>query len=72
MPAEDEMNVTERRTYLKKRKPLYAKAEKNEQSRMLTEMEHVTDVHRKSLLRLLHAPSLERKTREKGRGRTDG
>jgi len=53
-------------------KPLYAKVERTEQSRMLTEMEQVTGLHRKSLLRLLHAPTLERKKREKGRGRTYG
>jgi len=72
MPTEDEMTVTERRKYLKKMKPLYAQAERNEQSRMLTEMEQVTGLHRKSLIRLLHAPTLERKKREKGRGRTYG
>jgi hypothetical protein len=72
MPTEDEMTVTERRKYLKRMKPLYAKAERSEQSRMLTEMEQVTGLHRKSLLRLLHAPTLERKKREKGRGRTYG
>ena len=31
-----------------------------EQGGLLTEMEAVTGMHRKSLLRLLHAPSLER------------
>jgi hypothetical protein len=72
MPTEDEMTVTERRKYLKRMKPLYAKAERRERSRMLTEMEQVTGLHRKSLLRLLHAPTLERKKREKGRGRTYG
>ncbi|QBD74475.1 hypothetical protein EPA93_48130 [Ktedonosporobacter rubrisoli] len=72
MPTEDEMTVTERRKYLKKMKPLYAKAERSEQSRMLTEMEQVTGLHRKSLLRLLHAPTRERKKRVKGRGRTYG
>lgn len=72
MPTEDEMTVAERRKYLKKMKPLYAKVERTEQSRMLTEMEQVTGLHRKSLLRLLHAPTLERKKREKGRGRTYG
>ncbi|EFH84477.1 DDE-type integrase/transposase/recombinase [Ktedonobacter racemifer] len=72
MPTEDEMTVSERRKYLKRMKPLYIKAERTEQSRMLTEMEQVTGLHRKSLLRLLHAPTLERKKREKGRGRTDG
>lgn len=72
MPTEDEMTVTERRKYLKKMKPLYAKAQRNEQSRLLTEMEQVTGLHRKSLLRLLHARSLERKKRERGRGCTYG
>lgn len=72
MPTEDEMTVTERRKYLKKMKPLYIKAERSEQSRMLTEMEQVTGLHRKSLIRLLHACTLERKKREQGRGRTYG
>lgn len=72
MPTEDEMTVTERRKYLKRMKPLYAKAQRSEQSRMLTEMEQVTGLHRKSLLRLLHAPTLERKKHQKGRGRTYG
>jgi len=73
MPAEDEkMTVTERRTSLKKVKPLYASAERNKHSRILTEMEHVTGLHRKSLLRLLHALTLESKRREKGRGCTYG
>lgn len=68
MPTEDEMTVSERRKYLKRMKPLYIKAERTEQSRMLTEMEQVTGLHRKSLLRLLHAPTLERKKREKEEG----
>lgn len=72
MPTEDEMTVTERRKYLKRMKPLYSQANRSEQSRMLTEMEQVTGLHRKSLLRLLHAPTLERTKREKGRGRTYG
>ncbi len=72
MPTEDEMTVTERRKSLKKMKPLYSRAERHEQSRLLTEMEQVTGLHRKSLLRLLHAPTLERKKREKGRGCTYG
>src|SRR5437879_1605170 len=65
MPTEDEMTVTERRKYLKRMKPLYAKAERSEQSRMLTEMEQVTGLHRKSLLRLLHAPTLSAKSARK-------
>jgi len=72
MPTEDEMTVTERRKYLKRMKPLYIKANRREQSRLLTEMEQVTGLHRQSVLRLLHAPTLQRKKREKGRGRTYG
>jgi hypothetical protein len=72
MPTEEQMTVTERRKYLKLMKPLYAKAERSEQSRILSDMEQVTGLHRKSLLRLLHAPTLERKKRSKGRGRTYG
>jgi hypothetical protein len=72
MPIEERMTVTERRKYLKLMKPLYAKANRSEQSRMLSDMEQVTGLHRKSLLRLLHAPTLERKKRSKGRGHTYG
>ncbi len=72
MPTEDQMTVTERRKYLKLMKPRYQKATRAQQSELLTEMEQVTGLHRKSLLRLLHAPSLERKKRSRGRGRTYG
>jgi hypothetical protein len=65
MPTEDEMTVTEHCKYLQRMKPLYAKAERSEQSRMLSDMEQVTGLHRKSLLRLLHAPTRQRKKREK-------
>jgi len=65
MPTEDEMTVNERRKYLKRMKPLYLKAKKAERSRLLTEMEQVSGLHRKSLSRLLHAQSLERKSRQK-------
>jgi len=72
MPTEERMTVTERRKYLQLRKPRYQKASRSEQSALLTEMEQVTGLHRKSLLRLLHAPTLERKKRSRGRGRSYG
>lgn len=72
MPQEEKMTITERRKYLKVMKARYLKAERGEQSRLLTEMEQVTQMHRKSLLRLLHAPSLERQQRSKQRGRIYG
>ena len=67
MPIEDEMTVNERRKYLKRMKPLYVQAKKAERSRLLTEMEQVSGLHRKSLSRLLHAASLERQKRQKPR-----
>ena len=67
MPTEDEMTVNERRKYLKRMKPLYLKAKKAERSRLLTEMEQVSGLHRKSLSRLLHAASLERQKQQKPR-----
>lgn len=70
MPTEERMTVNERRKYLKLMKPRYQKANRSEQSALLTEMEQVTGLHRKSLLRQLHAPTLERQKRKRERGRT--
>ncbi len=72
MPAEERMTVNERRKYLKLMKPRYQKARRKEQSALLSEMEQVTGLHRKSLLRLLHSDNLERTKRTKERGRTYG
>ena len=60
MPIDDRMTVNERRKYLKLMSPRYAKAGRTERGGLLSEMEAVTGLHRKSLLRLMHAPSLER------------
>ncbi len=72
MPTEDQMNVSERRTYLKRMQVRYVAAKRAERGSLLTEMEHVTGLHRKSLTRLMHAKSLERKKRVKQRARTYG
>jgi len=72
MPTEDQMTVSERRKYLKLMKPRYQKASRTEQSALLTEMQEVTGLHRKSLLRLLHGPTLERQKPRRRRGRTYG
>lgn len=63
MPIDDRMTVNERRKYLKLMAPRYARARRGQRSGLLTEMQAVTGLHRKSLLRLLHAPSLERAPR---------
>lgn len=60
MPIEDRMTVNERRKYLKVMRPRYAGADRGKRGVLLTGMAMVTGLHRKSLVRLLHAPSLER------------
>src|SRR5947209_8080190 len=72
MPTEDEMTLNERRKYLKRRKPRYLKAQRKERGCLLSEMEQVTGLHRKSLTRLLHARSLERTKRNTPRERSYG
>jgi hypothetical protein len=72
MPVEDEMSVSERRKYLKRMKERYVTAKRGERGRLLSEMEQVTGLHRKSLTRLMHAASLERKKRSTPRPRSYG
>ena len=72
MPTEDEMTVNERRKYLKRMKVRYVAAKRVERGQLLTEMEQVTQLHRKSLTRLMQAPSLERKRRQTPRARHYG
>jgi hypothetical protein len=72
MAASDEMTIDERRKYLSKMATRYQKASRTERSRLLDEMEAVIGLHRKSLLRLLGGPTLERQPRRGGRARTYG
>lgn len=72
MAAGDEMTIDERRKYLKRMQPRYRAADRAGRGVLLTEMETVTGLHRKSLTRLLRAPSLERRPRQRHRGRTYG
>ena len=60
MAPDDEMTIDEKRKYLNRMRPRYERAERSGRSALLSEMELVTGLHRKSLLRLLHAPSLGR------------
>lgn len=68
MPACFEMNVDDRRKYLKRMAARYRAADREAKSRLLTEMEAVTGLHRKSLVRLLHVDSLDRLPRSVQRG----
>lgn len=72
MPACYEMNVDDRRKYLSRMQSRYLAAERARRGELLTEMEAVTGLHRKSLVRLLQAASLQRQVRQVERGRTYG
>ena len=54
------MSIDERRKYLKRVAPRYGRVNKAERSRLLAEMEAVTGLYRKSLIRLMGMPTLER------------
>lgn len=71
MSETDPMNVNERRKYLHKMWGRYRKADKSEKTRLLDEIEAVTGLHRKSIIRTLNG-QLSRKKRSKERGREYG
>jgi hypothetical protein len=64
MPDNERMSVNERRKYLKLVMPRYIQARGKGRSQLLTEMVEVTGLHRKSLIRLMNLPSLERVPRK--------
>lgn len=72
MPADDEMTIDERRKYLKRMRERYWAADRVGRGELLSEMEAVTGLHRKSLIRLVRGPTLERKPRSRWRGRAYG
>jgi hypothetical protein len=71
MPADDKMTIDERRKYLCQMQKRYRGADRLAREQLLNEMEHVTELHRKSLIRLM-AGHLERQPRTQQRGRTYG
>jgi hypothetical protein len=66
------MTIDERRKYVKLMAERYRQAKRSERSALLSEMEQVSKLHRKHLLRLLNGESLERKKRSTPRSRTYG
>jgi len=72
MPISDEMTIDERRKYVKLMASRYQKAKRSERSQLLTEMEQVSKLHRKHLIRLLNGESLERQKRQTPRSRSYG
>ena len=69
MPACYEMKIDDRRKYLKRMVDRYWAADRLGRSQLLAEMGAVTTLHRKSLIRLLHEPTLDRQPRVAQRGR---
>jgi hypothetical protein len=72
MSPEERMTIDERRKYLHKMRIRYWQAQnRKERSQLLDEMEAVTELHRKSVLRLIHG-ELARKPRRTQRGKVYG
>ncbi len=71
MSSNEKMTIDERRKYLRKMQKRYQRAKRQQRSQLLDEMQEVTELHRKSLIRLMPG-SLERKPRRRQRGRTYG
>ncbi len=71
MSYTEKMTINKRRKYLSLLKPRYIKARRKEKGQLLDEMETVTGLARKVLIRLLSG-SLERKSRSRERGKEYG
>jgi len=71
MSDADKMTIDERRKYLRRLRKRYVEANRKERSKLLDEMEAVTELHRKGLIRLMKGP-LVRKPRVKQRGKKYG
>ena len=71
MPNEEKMTINERYKYLRIVQKQYRKATRKESSQLLDQMEHVTGLHRKSLIRHMNS-EIARKPRRKQRSKTYG
>jgi hypothetical protein len=71
MSNDDEMTIDERYKYLRKMQKRYREATRKERSKLLDEMQTITKLHRKSLLRSING-KLSRKKRTRQRDRTYG
>ncbi len=72
MPDAERMTVNERRKCLKRMQGRYLSGTREERSRLLDELVVLTGLHRKSVVRLLQGPSLERQPRRRQRSRAYG
>jgi hypothetical protein len=69
MSETEAMSVDERRKYIHKMWGRYRKGSKKEKGELLDEIEAVTRMHRKSVIRIMNG-QLSRKKRRRERGRT--
>jgi hypothetical protein len=72
VPDTERMTVNERRKCLKRMQERYLAGSREERSRLLDDLVVLTGLHRKSVVRLLKGPSLERRPRREQRGREYG
>jgi hypothetical protein len=72
VPDAERMTVNERRKCLKRMQGRYLSGTRKERSRLLDELVVLTGLHRKSVVRLLKGPSLERQPRRRQRSREYG
>lgn len=71
MSSEEKMTIDERYKYCRKMQKRYETANRAERGRLLDELEVVTGLHRKSLVRLMRGP-IVRQRRQQQRGRSYG
>lgn len=72
MPDQDRMDINERYKYLRIKSEAYAAASRKERGRLLDELEQVTGLDRKTLIRHMGRGQIQRKPRRKQRGRIYG
>lgn len=71
MSSDEQMTIDERHKYLRTMQKRYRQADRGTKSRLLDEMEAVTGLHRKALIRLMGS-DLKRQPRRRERGATYG
>jgi len=72
MPDEEKMTIDERYKYLRIKHKPYGRASRKERSRMLDEMEQVTGLDRKTLIRHMKEKKIERQARRRQRDKSYG
>jgi len=72
MPDSEAMTIDERRKCIKRMRASYVAADRAERGRLLCHLEELTDLDRKTLIRLLRSADLTRQPRTRQRERSYG